>query len=368
MQSKFRLLVVRLGAMGDILHALPAVTALRLAHPGWQMDWVVEPAWAPLLTTGSEAGRRVQRGPAQPIVDAIHPASVKAWGRSPLSAKTIREIKYLRQNLRAGGYDAVLDFQGAIRSAFIGRLAGCQRVIGEAKPREQAAKWLFTERVETRGVHVIEQDLEVASAVAGDALQPMLPLLPVDPEAETWCDALLGAGMDHAPARSVVLLNPGAGWGAKRWPVERYAAVAQGLAERGFSVVVNAGPGETELAQAIREQSSGAALPAACTLSQLIALTRRVSLAIAGDTGPLHLACALGKPVIGIFGPTDPARNGPFGARGWARFRVLRSAESRRDHTRRAEPEAGLLTIQPGDVLQAADELQAGVPDGEAVR
>jgi heptosyltransferase-1 len=206
---------------------------------------------------------------------------------------------------------------------------------------------------------VIEQDLEVASAVAGDALQMTLPFLPVDPEAEAWCDALLLTSL--AAGNPVALLNPGAGWGAKRWPAERYAAVACGLAERGFAVVVNAGPGEAELAENIRTQSSDVALPAHCSLSQLIALTRRVNLVIAGDTGPLHLACALGKPVVGIFGPTDPARNGPFGTR----FRVLRSAESRRDHTRRAEPEAGLLTIQPEEVLEAASELQGEVLNGE---
>lgn len=350
--------------MGDILHALPAVTALKLAHPGWQIEWVVEPTWAPLLTarTLSESKLRVERGADQPLVDAIHPAAVKSWARNPLSGNTLHEISHLRRALRTGGFDAVLDFQGAIRSTLIGRMAGCQRVIGEAVPRETAAKWLFTERVETHGVHVIEQDLEVASAVAGDALQPVMPLLPVDPKAEAWCDALLGVGLPIS--KPVTLLNPGAGWGAKRWPVERYAAVARGLAERGFFVVVNAGPGEAELAEDIRAQSGGGALPAACSLSQLIALTRRVSLVIAGDTGPLHLACALGKPVVGIFGPTDPARNGPFGTR----FRVLRSTESRRDHTRRAEPEAGLLTIQPEEVLQAADELQGGVRDGEAVR
>jgi heptosyltransferase I len=357
MQSKFRLLVVRLGAMGDILHALPAVTALRQAHPGWQIDWVVEPGWAPLLTAQPNPGSGAGRSPQQPLVDGIHLAPVKAWARSPLSGKTRREINQLRKTLRAGGYDAVLDFQGAVRSALIGRLTGCRRVIGEAVPREPAAKWLFTERVETHGAHVIEQDVEVASAVAGDLLGPVQPLLPVDPAAEAWCDQLLegcaSPATPHAPALQIVLLNPGAGWGAKRWPVERYAAVAAGLAERGFCTVVNAGPGEEDLAETIRRQSGGTALTVACSLSRLIALTRRVCLAIAGDTGPLHLACALSKPVVGIFGPTDPARNGPFGTR----FRVLRSPDSRRDHSRREEPEAGLLTIHPEDVLKAADEL-----------
>jgi heptosyltransferase-1 len=106
----------------------------------------------------------------------------------------------------------------------------------------------------------------------------------------------------------------------------------------------------------IREQSGGVAEPVNCSVAQLIALTRRVALVIAGDTGPLHLACALGRPVVGIYGPTDPARNGPFGTRS----RVLRSPHSRRDHSRRSEPEAGLLTITPEDVIHAADELLAG--------
>jgi heptosyltransferase-1 len=120
--------------------------------------------------------------------------------------------------------------------------------------------------------------------------------------------------------------------------------------------MVNTGPGEEPLAQAIVAGTGSAATPLTCSLAQLIALTRRVSLVIAGDTGPLHLACALGRPVVGIYGPTDPSRNGPYGVPS----RVLRSPESRRDHSRHAAPEAGLLTIQPEDVLQAAGELLAG--------
>ena len=125
-----------------------------------------------------------------------------------------------------------------------------------------------------------------------------------------------------------------------------------GLIDRGLRVLVNAGPGEEPLAEAIIEATGGAARRS-LLLAQLIALTRRVALVIAGDTGPLHLACALGRPVVGIYGPTDPSRNGPFGTR----FKVLRSPESRRDHTRHAAPEAGLLTIQPDDVLRAAESL-----------
>jgi lipopolysaccharide heptosyltransferase I len=265
--------------------------------------------------------------------------------------KTMQEVRALRGELRSGGYDAVLDLQGAIRSAVVGRMSGCRRLIGEAEPRERAARLMYTERVVTTGAHVIEQDVELASQIAGDELSPVPPLLPVDPAAEAWCDELLAT----SGSRPIALLNPGAGWGAKRWPVERFAVVARGLMARGFRVLVNAGPGEEPLADVIVKEATGAAIPLATSLDKLIALTRRVALCVAGDTGPLHLACALGRPVVGIYGPTDPSRNGPYGTR----FRVLRSPESRRDHTRRSEPEAGLLTITPEDVLKAAGELWA---------
>ena len=345
-QSNFRLLVVRLGSMGDILHALPAVTALRQAHPEWVIDWVVEPRWRALLGSQGSDGR----SPAQPVVDQLHLALTKDWKKAPLSGKALSEIKILRRSLRAGRYDAVLDLQGAIRSAVVGRMAGSGRLIGEAEPRERAARWLFTERVITRGAHVIEQDLELASAVRGDDLKFTQPWLPVDSAAEAWADEIL---RPSAP-QPTVLINPGAGWGAKRWPTGRYAAVAEALHDQGLHVLVNAGPGEEPMAEAV-VQSVGAAKALKCSLDQLIALTRRIALVIAGDTGPLHLACALGRPVVGIYGPTDPSRNGPFGTR----FKVLRSPASRLDHSRRKEPEAGLLTIQPEEVLRAAEELLA---------
>lgn len=333
--------------MGDILHALPAVTALRQMHPEWVIDWVVEPRWRALLAAEGSTGR----GPTQPVVDRLHLAATKEWRKAPLSLKTIHEIKGLRSAFKAGNYDSVIDLQGALRSAVVGRMASCRRLIGEAQPRERAARWFFTEWIYTSGAHVIEQDIELASAIAGDDLKPEKPWLPVDPAAEAWADELLPpTGQEPA-----ALINPGAGWGAKRWPVERYCAVAQGLVERGFRVLVNAGPGEEPLAEAIVQATGGAATPLIGSLSHLIAVTRRIRLAIAGDTGPLHLACALGRPVVGIYGPTDPSRNGPFGTR----FKVLRSPESRRDHTRYSTPEAGLLTIQPDEVLRAAGQLLA---------
>jgi len=350
MQSKYRLLVVRLGAMGDILHALPAVTALRKAHPEWVIDWVVEPMWSSLLTARVGIERDTLNDfPKQPIVDRVYFASTRKWRHNLFASETRNEIGVLRRVMKQESYDAVVDFQGAVRSALIGRMARSRRYIGEAKPREAAAKMLFTERIATCGVHVIEQDVEVAAAIAGDELRPVQPMLPFDPEAEEWADRMM-SDRGEAPA---VLINPGAGWGAKRWPVERYAGVARGLLNRGCRVFVNAGPGEVLLAEEVVKRTGGGAVSLLCSIEQLIAITRRVGLAIAGDTGPLHLACALGRPVVGIYGPTDPRRNGPFGTK----FKVFRSPESRRDHARREEPEAGLLTITPEEVMEAAGAL-----------
>jgi heptosyltransferase I len=334
-----RVLIVRLGAMGDILHALPAVAALRQAHPKWYLGWAVEPRWQALLRSGDE----------MPLVNRTHLVKAKDWARSPFRADTLREIRALSKDLRAERYDVCIDLQGAVRSALTGRLAAAPRMIGEDQPREWAARWLFRERVRTHGVHVIEQAVEVCAAVAGEQLAPILPPLPVNPEAELWVDGVLG-GIGQRP---VILLSPGAGWGAKRWPAERYGAVARDLQQRGCMVLVNAGPQEQAIAAEVVRASGGVAQAPEFTLERLIALTRRICLLIAGDTGPLHLACALGKPVVGIYGPTDPSRNGPFGVP----FRVLRHPESKRDHTRHAEPEAGLLTIPPDEVVAAAMDL-----------
>jgi heptosyltransferase-1 len=340
-------LILRLGAMGDILHALPAVTALRAKHPEWFIGWVVEPQWRSLLAAD---GAQV-RGPAMPVADELHIVPAKEWGRRPFSARTIEQIREMRCELRAARYDVCVDLQGAVRSAVLGKWAHPQRLIGEEKPREWAARYLFDEYVVTRGTHVIEQAIEVANAVAREELPTLLPCLPVSESAERHCDAQLAA----FGSRPFVILNPGAGWGAKRWPTERYGEVARLFAERGFGVVINFGPGEEMLAREVSAASESTALALSPALDELIALTRRASLVIAGDTGPLHLASALGKPVVGIYGPTDPARNGPFGGS----FRVLRHPESKRDHSRRAEPEAGLLTIAPGEVWSAAMELLA---------
>ncbi len=343
--------------MGDILHALPAVTALRAMLPGCTLGWAVEPQWRSLLCADSQEDDP-QRGPAMPLVDRLHVVPAKHWGREPLAPTTLRSILAVRRELRAGRYDVALDLQGALRSAVIARWAGPKRLLGEDEPRERAARWLFTERVPSAGVHVIEQLADVVRAFVGERFPLGLPALPHDREAQHWCEE---AGVGRHLGLSV-MLHPGAGWGAKRWPPERYARVGVMLAQRtGCRVVVHAGPGELELGNIMVAYMRAVGLEpllVSPTVSELIELTRNVTLVVGGDSGPLHLAAALDKPTVGIFGPTDPARNGPFhGA-----FRILRDPGSRRDHTRHTEPEAGLLKIMPEEVVDAALELLAPYP------
>jgi heptosyltransferase-1 len=312
------------------------------------VGWVIEPRWAPLLMTDGAAAPRT---PAMPLVDVVHTANARGWARQPLSPATWSAMRRLRGELHAQRYNLAIDLQGAVRSALIGRASGAE-LVGEAAPRERPAKWLFQRRIPTRGVHVIEQAAEVMAGGTGLPLLPELPPLPLDCAAESRVAAMF------PDAKPLVLLHPGAGWGAKRWPAARYGRVAAALAARGYEVAVNCAQGEETLAADVARSSGGAAREVATNMQELIAMTRRCVLVIGGDTGPAHLACALGKPVVGIYGPTDPARNGPWMFPSHSvPFCVLRHPESRRDHARRSAPEAGLLTIEPEEVLAAVDEL-----------
>jgi heptosyltransferase-1 len=340
-----RILIVRVGAMGDVLHGMPAVAALREALPNAFIGWAIEPRWSPLLQVSPDA---VPRTPAMPLVDRVHLTQTKAWSKAPLSLDTARSVMALRRELRDAHYDIAIDLQGSIRSAVIARMSGAARVIGSAKPREAQARWLYTQRVATHAMHVVQQAVEIASAVVGQPLQAQPAELPHDTAAERWCDAVLGRD-----ARRIVFIAPTAGWGAKQWPVAKFAAVAIACGRAGLRVLVNkAGPADI-VADELLHAADGSAEPVDCTVSQLIAVLRRVSLVIAGDTGPLHLAAALNTPTVALFGPTDPARNGPYGAPS----RVLRSASSITDHRRHAATETGLASISTAEVLAAAEEL-----------
>jgi len=341
-----RLLVVRLGSMGDIIHTLPAVTALREAFPQASLGWVIEERWAELLCTLPEP-RSGPRSPRRPLVDRVHTVNTKSWRKSLLSTQTWEQIAAGLSELRAQRYEVAVDFQGAVRSAMLARWSGAPVVYGAMQPRENVASMFYTRQVIARGNHIVEQNLSLAEAVARRSLEMPKIGFPHDSAAEKQHEDRLQPFGDFA------LLNPGAGWGAKQWPAERYGDVAKRLAEEGVESLINFGPGEEPLMAAVEAASQGAAKGITCSLSELIALTRRARIFIGGDTGPMHLAAALGIPVVAIFGPTNPARNGPFGARSV----VLRSPASLTTHSRRAQPDPGLLEITPDQVIAAAQKL-----------
>ncbi len=347
-----RLLIVRLSAMGDVIHTLPAVHALRQAFPRAFIGWLIEERWAELLCAPGSP-RRGLRSELRPLVDEVHSVNLKAWGKSPFSIATLQRAATVWNDVRGARYDAVVDLQGAMRSAVLARLSRARAVYGAAEPRESPASLWYTRKVVARGRHVIEQNLSVAEAlVGGEMKQPATDIscdLPRDPKVEARTEQALAK--DHV--RDFAILNPGAGWGAKRWPADRYGEVARRLAEAGVCPLVNYGPAEEDLFRAVLAASGGRVRPMKGSVTELIALTRRARIFIGGDTGPLHLAAALRVPVVAIFGPTDPARNGPYGTRSV----VLRSSGSVTSHTRRADPDEGLLAIGSDEVIAAAHTL-----------
>ena len=377
------ILAVRLGAMGDVLHALPAVAALRDAFPEARIGWAVEERWAELLCSPNAllsapgAAPDAPRSAAKPLVDAIHPVNTAAWRSALLSDETWGEAAGALRGLRASGYEAAIDFQGLMKSALVAQASGAPLRLGFADPRESAATLFYTRAVAREGTHVVEMNLGLAQALIGrDASgiaptlapkttarawgtsvvaggTPALPVrfeLPRDPEAEAWCDAeLRRRGLER-----FLLLAPGGGWGAKLWPAARYGEAARALAADGLRTLINYGPGEEALAQEVAAASGGAAQALSCSVSELITLTRRARLFLGGDTGPMHLAAALGVPVVAIFGPTDPARNGPFGTRNI----VLRSPASQTSYAHRPETDPGLLAIATEEVVTAARRLE----------
>jgi heptosyltransferase-1 len=346
--SAERLLVVRLSAMGDIIHAMPAVAALRRAKPDLQIGWLVEERWAELLCA-RHAERFSARSERKPLVDSVHVAKFTRWRRALLSDETWREMQSCRREVRARKYEIALDLQGAIRSALAARFSGAAVRIGASQSREPQARMLYTHAVDVRGSHVIEHALSLASRIAGQPLEYVQPPFPVDPVNEGWADHQ-SEMLDGTP---VAILNPGAGWGAKCWPAESYGAVARALAERGMAVLVNHGPGEEALAEGVVDSSDGVAVPLKCSVGELIALTRRARLFVGGDTGPMQLAAALRVPVVALFGPTRPERNGPFGTPNV----VLRSPASVNNTTHTDRRDEGLASIEPRAVIQAAERL-----------
>jgi heptosyltransferase-1 len=330
-----KVLIMRVGAMGDVLHALPAVTALHKARPEWQIGWVVDPRWAPLLVDGEGRGLAVAR---------VHLADTKLWSKAAHALPTVRSIGKLRRELRGADYDLVVDMQGTLRSAVVGGFARAKRFVGYADPREPLAARLYKTVLTRLGTHVVEQGAALLGDATGVDLTPAAVELPIQEKAEEWAEK-------EVKARPLCVLGAGAGWGAKQWPAESFGELGRELLAKGFDVMVNAARKDDEVALKVVAASGGAVRLVVCDVAGLIALLRRADLFVGGDSGPTHLAAALAVPLVGLYGPTSPERNGPWGP---GVKRVLRHASSVTSYKRVEEIDRGLAQIEVSEVLEAA--------------
>lgn len=297
-----RVLIVKLGAIGDVVHTLPALAALRRCGRVSRVAWVVERGGAAKLLADN------------PCLDELIEVDTRGWRKDLLGVETRAAIRAAIARLRQPKFDVALDFQGLIKSSVIARLAGAPRRIGFATDalREPASRWLLTEQASVDDDdHIIKKNLSLVAhlgySIAGEYEFP-IGLTAAD---ERFAEAQL-----ERCGGDVAIINPGGGWPTKLWNAEGFAAIADRLFESyGWRSVVTYGPGEEALAQSVVSESrSGAVEMLASTLKQLFALARRARLFVGGDTGPLHLAAAARTPIVALFGPTPARRNGPFAA------------------------------------------------------
>jgi lipopolysaccharide heptosyltransferase I len=291
-----RVLLVRLGSLGDIVHAIPVAAALRRAFPAARIDWLVSAKHREILDL-------------VPVLDR----------RLALDGGTNGQLTLLSavRELRRSRYDVAIDLQGLLKSAALARSSGARRVIGFAPSylRERLARPFYTDAYdpgcggiydprETR--HVVHINLGLLEPLGIEVRNPEFPIKHVE------SDVARAMG-EHARGR-YVLLNPGAAWPNKRWPASRFGLVAAALRDRhGLTSIALWGEGERDLAQEVAAHSAGAAIVAPpASIGDLVALSRGATLIVSGDTGPVHIAAAVGTPVVGIFGPTRPSRNGPW--------------------------------------------------------
>lgn len=284
-------LLVRLSSLGDVVHALPAACALRESFPAARIDWVTEKKWAPLLENHPDLTRTVS-------LDRSGAAGI---------VRCIRELRTAR-------YTCAVDFQSLYKSSLLALAAGARRRIGFDRryAREGPSAFFYTEAISPPGSHKIEHNLalvELLGARKGDVRYSIAS----DAAAEAWAESQ-GMGRE---AKDYFVLSPGGGWRSKCWPAGRYGELHRLLArETGWRGVINCGPSEKDLAsEVLHAAGDPSPLVPEMDLKKLITLLRRAKFVVAADSGPLHLAVALGTPVIGLYGPTDPARNGPFCAR-----------------------------------------------------
>lgn len=334
-----RVLIVRLGALGDLVHALPAVAALRAAWPDAQIDWLVDARYKALVD----------------FVPAV--SRVVVLGRQATSfAGTVRRLRRER-------YDTAIDLQGLIKSAALARLSGAREVVGFATPllRERVARLFYTMQADRDDSgHVIAKNVGVLRVLG---LEPAAWTFPIAVPASGAVDVVRGA-LGISRDQRYAVLNPGAGWPNKRWPPERFGQIARHLSgHQGWPSLVLWGPGEQGLAESVVAASGGTARMAPPTgLGDMLAVIQSAALFVAGDTGPLQLAAALGTPIVGIFGPTNPARNGPWSPSDvtCSRFEQCECHHKRR--CRRAVP--CVQDIGVDEMIAAVDRRCLQVPRG----
>jgi heptosyltransferase I len=285
-----RFLLIRLGSMGDIIHALPAASALRDTFSAARIDWVVEQKWQRLLQGNRDISEVIS-----------------------VDRKSAGGILGTFRKLRAARYDCTIDFQALYKSAILAYASRAPKRIGFASSyaREGLAANFYTERLNPSGPHKVDHNLTLARHAGARKSTPRFPL-EIRPEDEEAASRELARNN----LAEFFVLNPGGGWRSKCWPPARYGELHRKLAERfGCRGLVTFGPGEDDLAKSLIA-AAGDPSPVAIPLGlgPLMAALRRAKFIVSADTGPLHLASALGTPVIGLYGPTDPARNGPYSA------------------------------------------------------
>jgi lipopolysaccharide heptosyltransferase I len=329
-----KVLIVRLGSLGDIIHAIPAAAAIRRAFPQATIDWLVDVRHRELLDL-------------VPVVDH----------RIPVSTKNLGSVTSALSALRRARYDVVLDLQGLLKSAVLARLSGASRIVGFPSDllRERAARFFYTETAGDVAPHVIDKNLSMLKAIGVRMPDIAFPLEDRHPQIAAEARSRLGV----AAGKRFALINPGAAWPNKRWPPVYFAEVSRELAKRhDLRSLVLWGPGEEQIAHTVAAASDNtAAVSPRTTIADLVSLTKAAAVMISGDTGPMHVAGACGTPLVGIFGPTDPLRNGP-----WAEDDVTVSRyRSCACHYQRQCRIAGwcLLDISPREVMELVDRRLA---------
>jgi heptosyltransferase I len=320
-----RFLVVRLGSLGDIVHTFPAVAGLRESFPNATIIWLTHPRWTDLVA-GSGLATQI-------------------W---PVDSRDNSSVREVLSKIRRQRWTAALDYQGLWKSAFLPFLGGVSKRIGFSWEtiREYGVQILYNERVHCVTKHIADQNGELTLRV-GAAKAVAEPTLHVsDADTQTVKAELAGDGIQR-----YVVLSPGGGWRSKCWPAERYGALAERICkELGLRSVINYGPGEEALAEEVKA-ASGTAKPVAYDgeLGALMALLRGAEVIVGGDTGPLHLALALRTRGVAIYGPTDPARNGPYPPQEI----VLRKSGAITSHKRISETDPSLLAVSVDEVFEA---------------